>query len=178
MNANRRKTLTALNLYALVSAFEDVADRAESAAQDWQYFSALDALRRAVADADNEVGVADYAEGMVMAEANDEQEGYDNLPEGFQQAERGQRMEEAAGYLCDAGSSLSEVVTYTSSASEAMERLAALLADVPVDEQTGLWLLDDEEEVEGLFEQVKDELRAAVDAAQVAADDVDNAIAC
>ena len=87
-------------------------------------------------------------------------------------------MEEAAGHLFDAGSSLSEVVTYTSSAVEAVERLGALLADVLVDEQTGLWLLDDGEEVEGLFEQVKDDLRAAADAAQAAADEVDEAVAC
>lgn len=178
MNANRRKTLTALNLYALVSAFEDVADRAESAACDWKYFSALEAMRRAVADADNEVGNADYAEGVVQDEADEEQTAHGNLPEGLQQAERGQRMEEAAGHLFDAGSSLSEVVTYTSSAVEAVERLGALLADVLVDEQTGLWLLDDGEEVEGLFEQVKDDLRAAADAAQAAADEVDEAVAC
>jgi soluble cytochrome b562 len=178
MNATRRKTLTALDLYALVSAFEGVADRAESAAQDWQYFNALDAMRRAVADADNEVGVADAAESTVQAEADDEQAGYDNLPEGLQQAERGQRMEKAAGHLLDAGSSLSEVVTYTLSAAEAVERLGALLADVLVDEDTGRWLLDDGEEVEGLYEQVKDDLRCAADAAQAAADEVEAAVAC
>ena len=178
MNATRRKTLTSLDLCTLLSAFEDFADRAESAAQDWQYFSALDALRRAVADADNESGVADAAESTVQAEADDEQAGYDNLPEGLQQAERGQRMEEAVGHLFDAASSLSEVATYILSADRAMERLSDLLADVLVDEQTGLWLFDDGEEVEGLYEQIKDDLRCAADAVQAAADEVDAAVAC
>lgn len=179
MNATRRKALNALDLCTLLSAFEDFADRAESAAQDWQYFSALDALRRAVADADNESGVADAAESTVQAEADDEQAGYDNLPEGLQQAERGQRMEEAVGHLFDAAFSLSEVVTYTVSAVEAVERLGALLADVLVDEETGRWLLvEDDYEVEGLFEQVKDDLRCAADAVREAVDEVDADVAC
>ena len=178
MNATRRKTLTSLDLCTLLSAFEDFADRAESAACDWQYLHSLDALRRAVADADNESGVADAAESTVQAEADDEQGSFDNLPEGLQQAERGQRMEEAVGHLLDAASSLSEVATYILSADRAMERLSDLLADVLVDEQTGLWLLDDGDEVEGLYEQIKDDLRCAADAVQAAADEVDAAVAC
>ena len=178
MNATRRKTLTSLDLCALVSAFDDFADRAESAACDWRYSSALDALRRAVADADNESGVADAAESVVQAEADDEQAGYDNLPEGFQQTERGQRMEEAAGHLLDAGSSLAEITDYTRSAAESLERLDALLANALVDEQTGRWLLDDVEEVEDLYDQVRHDLRYAADAAQAALDEVESAVAC
>lgn len=178
MNATRRKTLTSLDLAALVSAFEDVADRAESAAQDWQHLNSLDALRRAVADADNEAGAAEGAEQTVRAEAEDEQAGYDNLPEGFQQAERGQAMEAAAGHLSEAADSLDEAGSYTRDAADALERLEALVADVLVDDETGRWILDDSTEIEGLFEEVKDALRAAADAVQAVADAVEEAVGC
>lgn len=39
---------------------------------------------------------------------DDEQEKFDNLPEGLQQAERGQAMEEAVGYLEEAADKLEE----------------------------------------------------------------------
>jgi len=178
VNATRRKTLTSLDLAALVSAFEDFADRAESAAQDWQYLHGLDALRRAVADADNEAGAAEGAEETVRAEADDEQGAYDGLPEGFQRAERGQAMEAAAEHLNGAADSLDEAGSYTRDAADALERLEALVADVLVDDETGRWNLDDSEEVEGLFAEVKDALRAAADAVQAAADAVEEAVGC
>jgi hypothetical protein len=178
VNATRRKTLNALDLSTLAGTFEALADRAESAAQDWQYLNSLDALRRAVADADNEAGAAEGAEETVRAEADDEQGAYDGLPEGFQRAERGQAMEAAAEHLNGAADSLDEAGSYTRDAADALERLEALVADVLVDDETGRWILDDSEEIEGLFEEVKDALRFAADAVQAAADAVEEAVGC
>jgi hypothetical protein len=53
-----------------------------------------------------------------------------------------------------------------------------LAADVLVDDETGCWILDDSTEIEGLFEEVKDALRAAADAVQAAADAVEEAVGC
>lgn len=44
----------------------------------------------------------DKAKALIADAAEGEQEGFDNLTEGLQQAERGQRMEEVAGALQEA----------------------------------------------------------------------------
>lgn len=49
------------------------------------------------------------AKGRLEAVRDEEQEAFDNMPEGLQQGERGQAMEEAVSTLEDAASALEDI---------------------------------------------------------------------
>ena len=48
----------------------------------------------------------------------EEQDAFDNLPEGLQQSDRGQQSENAASYLSDAESSIDDVISSLNDAAE------------------------------------------------------------
>lgn len=52
----------------------------------------------------------DEARAIIEAIGEGEQEKFDNLTEGFQNAERGQRMEEVAGELAELAETLNEAI--------------------------------------------------------------------
>ena len=81
MNATRRKTLSQVidQIEALKSLMETVKADIESIKE------------------------------TIDSERDDEQEAFDNLPEGLQQAERGQEMEQAVEYLDNASTTLSDL---------------------------------------------------------------------
>jgi hypothetical protein len=51
----------------------------------------------------------DLIKETIDTERDDEQEAFDNLPEGLQQAERGQAMEQAVEFLDNASTTLSDL---------------------------------------------------------------------
>lgn len=55
------------------------------------------------------IGLIREAQSILSAAASDEQEAYDNMPEGVQQGERGQRMEEIVSNLNDLDNTLDDV---------------------------------------------------------------------
>ena len=81
MNANRRKTLSQVidQIEALKSLMETVKTDIESIKE------------------------------AIDTERDDEQEAFDNLPEGLQQAERGQTMEQAVEYLDNASTVITDL---------------------------------------------------------------------
>ena len=81
MNANRRKTLG------------QVIDQIEALKNLMENFKAdIESIRE-----------------TIDAERDNEQEAFDNLPEGLQQAERGQTMEQAVEYLDTASSVITDL---------------------------------------------------------------------
>jgi uncharacterized protein with von Willebrand factor type A (vWA) domain len=67
---------------------------------------------------ENAISLLDQAKDILESCALDEREGYDNLSEGLQQAERGQAMEQAADALDEAVSNVEDAM---SKAQEAVE---------------------------------------------------------
>ena len=172
MNKDRRATLANLDLDASRAALEAAADAARAAwPEDAVGFGATLASLVARTEAalvpffDEE----DQIEGLKSAieeVRNEEQEAYDNLPEAFQQGQRGSSMEEAMGYLDDATGSLDEAVSYAHEAREVLDGLAkAHEAAAPFDD----------EKIEEARTMLFDALGAAVDAVTEARDAVDNA---
>lgn len=51
----------------------------------------------------------DEAKGLIEELKDEEQEAFDNMPEGLQQGERGQQTEQAANYLTEAFDALEEL---------------------------------------------------------------------
>ena len=81
MNANRRKTLG-------------------------QVIDQIEALKSLMEQAKADI---DSIKETIDTERDDEQEAFDNLPEGLQQAERGQAMEQAVECLDNASTALSDL---------------------------------------------------------------------
>ena len=76
----------------------------------------MNKLRRAdLAEAFN---LLDQAKGIVESAASDERDAFDNLPEGFQDSDRGQSMEQAADALDEATEAFAEVVDQINTATE------------------------------------------------------------
>lgn len=73
------------------------------------------ARRKIIAEA---LELVERASNLLEPVRDEEQEAYDNMPEGLQQGERGQQCEAAADALDSAVSSLEEVIDYLNTASE------------------------------------------------------------
>ena len=130
MNQSRRKTLHALanDVEASRAAIDAVLDRARFAwhADHGSEDSEADMISeflKALDDADNEKGQIEGLSQAVGDVRDEEQEAFDNLPEGLQQAQRGQDMEQAAGLLDDAASALEQASDDLGGVSEISGRL-------------------------------------------------------
>lgn len=55
---------------------------------------------------------------VLIEQAEEEQEAFDNLPESFQEGEKGQRMEEIISYMDDATSACEDIIGNLDSAAE------------------------------------------------------------
>ena len=182
MNQARRKTLSALDLYDLHEALRSAHETARSALErdDKVTPGVVLEVCQQVSKAGNDAGVADYASGVVQAEAEAEQEGYDNLSEGLQQTERGRTMEEAAGCLQEATDSLYQIVVDISEAEKLCDELLEITEATLIDEETYLFVWDkrEEEHARGLVENMLSLLSDAEADALTAAEQVDQAVAC
>ena len=182
MNATRRKTLTAIAIPDLLVALEGHRERIEAAKQalvehpSHARVAALTALLEAAA---NESGEADNLHEQVQAVADEEQEAFDNLSEGLQQSAMGQRIGEAADFLAAASDSLTEVEGHLRDALEACGSIAELLLGLVEDSEGRLWFdFETGNDLEALAEVTVDGLTNAIDAAQYALDEIEQAIGC
>lgn len=73
------------------------------------------ARRKAISEA---IALIDQAHDLVENVANEERESFDNLPEGLQESERGERMDEIASALEEAYMTLTDVVDQLTDACE------------------------------------------------------------
>lgn len=73
------------------------------------------ARRKAISEA---IALIDQAHDLVENVANGERESFDNLPEGLQESERGERMDEIASALEEAYMTLTDVVDQLTDACE------------------------------------------------------------
>ena len=73
------------------------------------------ARRKAISEA---IALIDQAHDLVENVANEERESFDNLPEGLQESERGERMDEIASALEEAYMTLTDVVDQLTDAAE------------------------------------------------------------
>lgn len=64
------------------------------------------------------IALIEEAKAIIESIGEQEQEKYDNLSEGLQASERGQKFEESAGELSNAAESLDDVVSSIESATE------------------------------------------------------------
>lgn len=69
-------------------------------------------------DLQRAIDLLNEAKEIIESVGEGEQEKYDNLSEGLQQAERGQRMEEVASTLSDQASSLDDIISEVESSME------------------------------------------------------------
>jgi hypothetical protein len=185
MNATRRKTLTAIAIPDLLEALEGHRERIEAAKQalvedpSHARVAALTALLEAAA---NESGEADNLHEQVQAVADEEQEAFDNLSEGLQQSAMGQRIGEAVDFLTAASDSLTEVEGHLNDALEACGSIAQVLSGVIEDTEGRLWFdyetRSELDAIEALAEVTVDGLTNAIDAAQYALDEIEQAIGC
>ena len=76
----------------------------------------MNATRRETLD--KAVALLEEAKSLIDGAAEEERDAYDNLPEGLQEAERGQRMDEVATELEEASSSLDDVIASVDGAKE------------------------------------------------------------
>ena len=76
----------------------------------------MNAARRETLD--KAVALLEEAKSLIDGAAEEERDAYDNLPEGLQEAERGQRMDEVATELEEASSSLDDVIASVDGAKE------------------------------------------------------------
>jgi hypothetical protein len=67
-----------------------------------------DARRKVLVEA---IAHLEAAQAQIEQVGSEEQEAFDNLSEGLQQSERGQKMEEAANELSNAHDSLEDVIS-------------------------------------------------------------------
>lgn len=79
---------------------------------------AIAALQVRLADLESEANAIAEEIGTLQEE---EQESFDNLPEGLQQSERGQATEAAAEALDEAKSAAEEIANYASEATAALD---------------------------------------------------------
>ena len=176
MNQSRRKTLhaLALDVEASRTAIDAVLDRARFAWNPDEHDatnSSADMIRdflAALDDADNEKGQIEGLSQAVGDVRDEEQESFDNLPEGFQQGERGQAMEQAAGMLDDAVSALEQAGDDLGDLLQISERLdkvhlAALDAGGWANLAEGVLeqVLEDREEALSILEGVLREIESA-----------------
>lgn len=73
------------------------------------------ARRKTISEA---VALIDQAHDLIEEIANQERESFDNLPEGLQESERGERMDEIATALEEAYMTLTDVVDQLNDACE------------------------------------------------------------
>jgi hypothetical protein len=182
MNATRRKTLNAIAIPDLLTALEGHRERVESATRalvEHPAHARVTALADLLEAAANEAGEADNLHGQVQDVADEEQEALDNLPEGLQQGAMGQRIGEAVDFLTAASDSLAEVEGHLNDALEVCVSIAELLLGLVEDSEGRLWF-DSEtgSELEALAEAAVEGLTNAIDAAQYALDEVEQAIGC
>lgn len=64
------------------------------------------------------IELLEEAKGILETARDDEQDYFDNMPESFQQGEKGQRAEEVIGNLEEANDALDEVIANSLTASE------------------------------------------------------------
>lgn len=182
MNQARRKTLNALDLYDFHEALRSAHETARSALErdDKVTPSVVLEICQQVHRVANEAGIADNASGIVQAEAEAEQEGFDNLSEGLQQTERGRTMEEAAGCLQEATDSLYQIVVDIAEAEKLCDELLEITDVTPIDEETDTFAWDEcqEEHARNLVENMLSLLSSAEADALTAAEQVDQAVAC
>ena len=76
----------------------------------------MNATRRETLD--KAVALLEEATSLIDGAAEEERAAYDNLPEGLQEAERGQRMDEAATELEEASSTIDDVISQVEGAKE------------------------------------------------------------
>ena len=76
----------------------------------------MNATRRETLD--KAVALLEEAKSLIDGAAEEERDAYDNLPEGLQEAERGQRMDEAATELEEASSTIDDVISQVEGAKE------------------------------------------------------------
>jgi len=182
MNLQRRRALSSAlaNLDEVIVAVDRAAETLETLSSDggWSAHSGLTVASEAHLTAST--AGAEGVQTEVLAVRDEEQAAYSNLPEAFQGALLGERLQDAIDRLSDAEDDFDEAASSFREAEQILRDLTAATASCPrSDHDGGLVFGGDEDRKEAildLFDELAGLIRSAASALQAAHENVQRAI--